>query len=332
MDLWSFLWAVAAYFVLLHTGASARMRDFAEHLTSIRALQVGAYWVQFLVAVTVMMLPLTLYRDYAREHMYGLSNLTLSAWFGERGKGLAIAIILGGVAMMILYAVVRRLPRTWWLWGAVATVVFLAFLALIVPVAIEPVFNTPKKLADQRVVRPILSLARANGIGAHDVWEIDESKQSKRISAHVSGLFGTERITLNDNLLARCSLPEIEAVMGHEMGHYVLNHVHKLLLEFGVVTRLVPGTRGELQVVITNRRDARLFAHRVGFLGTKQSRLLRQLADIPVASRAFSSDHIPFLADFIRQHSGSGWTQRDWLTRHNIDRVERWPSGGAGCA
>ena len=187
MDLWSFLWAVAAYFVLLHTGASTRMRDFAERLTSIRALQVGAYWVQFLVAVTVMMLPLTLYRDYAREHMYGLSNLTLSAWFGEHGKGLAIAIILGGVAMMILYAVVRRLPRTWWLWGAVATVVFLAFLALIVPVAIEPVFNTPKKLADQRVVRPILSLARANGIGVHDVWEIDESKQSKRISALSAG-------------------------------------------------------------------------------------------------------------------------------------------------
>ena len=235
LDLWGFLWAVAAYLVLLHTGASARMRDFAERLTRFRALQVGAYWVQFLVAVAVMTLPLTVYRDYVREHAYGLSNLTLGAWFGELGKGMAISIVLGAVAMMILYAVVRRLPRTWWVWGAVATVVFGAFFALIVPVAIVPIFNNPKKLTDQRVVAPILSLARANGIGTHDVWEVDASKQTKRISANVSGLFGTERITLNDNLLARASLPEIQAIMGHEMGHYVLNHIPKALLESGVV-------------------------------------------------------------------------------------------------
>ncbi|HKC58981.1 MAG TPA: M48 family metallopeptidase [Myxococcales bacterium] len=235
LDLWGFFWAVAAYLVLLHTGASARMRDFAERLTRFRALQVGAYWVQFLVAVAVMTLPLTVYRDYVREHAYGLSNLTLGAWFGELGKGLAISIVLGAVAMMILYAVVRGLPRTWWVWGAVATVVFGAFYALIVPVAIVPIFNNPKRLTDQRVVAPILSLARANGIRAHDVWEVDASKQTKRISAYVTGLFGTERITLNDNLLARASLPEIQAVMGHEMGHYVLNHIHKALLEFGVV-------------------------------------------------------------------------------------------------
>ncbi|HYR20161.1 MAG TPA: M48 family metalloprotease, partial [Myxococcales bacterium] len=98
-----------------------------------------------------------------------------------------------------------------------------------------PIFNDPKRLTDQRVVAPILSLARASGIGAHDVWEVDASKQSKRISANVSGLFGTERITLNDNLLNRASLPEIQAVMGHEMGHYVLNHIHKALLQFGIV-------------------------------------------------------------------------------------------------
>src|SRR5437867_513984 len=144
-------------------------------------------------------------------------------------------MVLGGVAMMILYAVIRRLPRAWWLWGAVASVAFSAFFSLIVPVAIVPIFNNPKRLEDQRVVAPILSLARASGIEAQDVWEVDASKQSKRISANVSGLFGTERITLNDNLLARASLPEILAVMGHEMGHYVLNHIHKALLQLGIV-------------------------------------------------------------------------------------------------
>ena len=235
LDLWGFLWAAAAYLVLLHTGASARMRDFAERLTRFRKLQVAVYWVEFLVAVTIMSLPLTVYRDFVREHRYGLSNLTFAAWLGELGKGLALSAVLGGLAMMVLYGLVRRLPRTWWIWGSVASVAFAAFFALIVPVAIVPVFNTPKRLTDQRVVAPILSLARASGIDAHDVWEVDASKQSNRISANVSGLFGTERITLNDNLLNRASLPEIQAVMGHEMGHYVLNHIHKFLLQLGIV-------------------------------------------------------------------------------------------------
>ena len=212
LDLWGFLWAAAAYLVLLHTGASAKMRDFAERLTRFRKLQVAVYWVEFLVAVTIMSLPLTIYRDFVREHRYGLSNLTFAAWLGELGKGLALSAVLGGLAMMVLYGLVRRLPRTWWIWGSVASVAFAAFFALIVPVAIVPIFNTPKRLTDQRVVAPILSLARASGIDAHDVWEVDASKQSNRISANVSGLFGTERITLNDNLLNRASLPEIQAV------------------------------------------------------------------------------------------------------------------------
>jgi STE24 endopeptidase len=126
-------------------------------------------------------------------------------------------------------------PRTWWIWGAVVTIAFSAFGALIFPVAILPLFNSPKRLTDQRVVQPILSLARANGIQTSDVWQIDASKQSKRMSANVSGLLGTERITLNDNLLNRASLPEIESVMGHEMGHDVLNHGYKALVIFGVI-------------------------------------------------------------------------------------------------
>jgi len=103
---------------------------------------------------------------------------------------------------------------------------------------VVPLFNNPKRLRDSRVVAPILSLARAQGIDASDVWEVDASKQSKRISANVSGFLGTERITLNDNLLNRCSLPEIEAVMGHEMGHYVLNHGYNFLLVFGVIAAI----------------------------------------------------------------------------------------------
>src|SRR5439155_476522 len=80
--------------------------------------------------------------------------------------------IFGWLAVVALYAVVRKLPRTWWIWGTAVAVALLAFGSLIAPVLIVPLFNNPKRLEDQRVVAPILSLARANGIRAGEVWEI----------------------------------------------------------------------------------------------------------------------------------------------------------------
>jgi len=104
--------------------------------------------------------------------------------------------------------------------------------------------------------------------------------------------------------------------------------VQLLLLEFGVVARICLYAKGELKLVVSNRRDARLFAGNVGFLGRKQAKLERHLATIPESSRALSHDHAPFVADYIRMESGSRWTDRDWLRRHNVDRIERWEQGG----
>jgi STE24 endopeptidase len=70
-------------------------------------------------------------------------------------------------------------------------------------------------------------MAHANGVPADDIYEFDASRQTTRVSANVSGIFGSAAIRLNDNLLRRSSLPEIRAVMGHELGHYVLNHIYK---------------------------------------------------------------------------------------------------------
>jgi STE24 endopeptidase len=140
--------------------------------------------------------------------------------------------------MVALYGIVRRLPRTWWIWGAITSLVFLAFISLIAPVFIAPLFNKYTRLDDPAIRDPILSMARANGISAKDVFVQDASRQSTRVSAFVTGFLGTERIVLNDNLLKRCSVAEIEAVMGHEMGHYVMHHVYKNLMFYGIVSVL----------------------------------------------------------------------------------------------
>jgi STE24 endopeptidase len=97
-------------------------------------------------------------------------------------------------------------------------------------VYLQPIFNKVERLNDPKITEPILRMARANGIPAKDVYEIDASRQTTRMSANVSGFANTMRITLNDNLLRRGSPEEIQAVMGHEMGHYVMNHIPKMLL------------------------------------------------------------------------------------------------------
>ncbi len=108
--------------------------------------------------------------------------------------------------------------------------------------------------------------------------------------------------------------------------------VQQLLLEFGVVARKCRHGSGEIKVVITNRRDARIFALRVGFLGRKQAKLESELGAVPTTSSAMSGDHVPFVGAFVREHGASRWTERDWLRRHNVDRIERWERDGAEIA
>ena len=234
LQLWDFLLQAAILLLLLQSRASARIRDWAERSTTRKNLQTLLYFIPFFLIVTVLQFPLTVYEGYLREHQYGLATQTFGPWLRDQIVGLAVGVVLGAIAIMILFAIVRRLGARWWVWGAIASVLLLAATALIAPVYIAPLFNTYVKLSDPKIKDPILSMARANGIPATDVYEVDASRQSTRVSANVSGFLGTERITLNDNLLKRCTPEEIQTVMGHEMGHYVLNHIYKDILFYAL--------------------------------------------------------------------------------------------------
>jgi len=232
--LWDLLCGAAIALLLLSTRASSKIRDWAERCTRFKPLQTIAYWTVYWIIIAVLSFPLSVYEGFYRERKFGLMNQTFFLWVGDQAKGLLLGLILGGILVTLLFGVVRRLQKSWWIWGTVVSIVFLMFTILIGPIFIAPLFNKYNKLQDERVRQPILSMARANGIPATDIWEVDASRRSKRVSANVSGFLGTERITLNDNLLNRCTLPEIETVMGHEMGHYVLNHTLKDILFFGL--------------------------------------------------------------------------------------------------
>jgi STE24 endopeptidase len=238
LQLWDFLLGLGIAWLLLGTGLSAGIRDRVERWTSFRWLQTLIYAVAYILITASLTFPMTLYQGFFREHEYQLSNQTFGAWLKDALMGLTVGVILGGLGLVVLYEVLRRAPRTWWIWGTVVSILFLLFLSLIFPVFIAPLFNTYTPLKDSALRDEILSLARANGIPAQDVFQVDASRQSKRVSANVSGLAGTLRISLNDNLLNRCSPEEIQEVMGHEMGHYALNHAYEGILFGGVATLL----------------------------------------------------------------------------------------------
>lgn len=233
--LWGFLFEVGVGYLLLSARISARMRDFAARRTGSAFLQSWIYALLYVVVSSVLLFPLVVYTAFFREHKYGLSTQTFGAWLGDQGKELGIGLVLGGLALTALYAVLRKAPRTWWVWGAVVSVLFMIVGVTIAPVFIEPLFNEYTVLEDAALRDPILSMAHANGIPAEQVFVVDASKQSNRVSANVAGMFGTMRIALNDNLLKRATPAGVKAVMGHEMGHYVLNHIYEMIPFFGIV-------------------------------------------------------------------------------------------------
>jgi len=230
------VWTLAVSGLLLWLGLSARIRDWAAERTHNRTYQAALYAGAYIVIAFSAQFPLAVYEGYVREHAYGLSNQNFSAWLGDTGTGLGLTFVAGIIFVPLLYAAIRRAGESWWLWGAGLAIVFQIVAAVIYPLYIAPLFNHYSPLPDSPLKAQILSLARANDIPADNVWTMDASRQSNRVSADVSGFLGTTRISLNDNLLKQGTPDEILAVLGHEMGHYVMGHMLRGVLLSGLMT------------------------------------------------------------------------------------------------
>lgn len=231
--LWDFLVTVIANLIVLRLGWAARLSRWARSKAG-PALAALLFAVPYLLLVTVLTLPFGIYTDFVREHDYGLYNQDFGAWAGEAAIAIAINTIIAGLLWMGVHAVIRRFPRSWWVGGTGLVITGMVIAITLAPIYIEPLFNDYKPLPDGPVKAEVLKMARANGVPATNVYLVDASRQSDRISANVAGLFGTTRIALNDNLMKQ-DLHEIRAVMAHELGHYVLNHIWKIIITFTLI-------------------------------------------------------------------------------------------------
>lgn len=224
LPLWGTAIGVLVDWLFLRFRIAHALRAFGERVSK-RAWIVTAITAFFYTLIgTLVTLPWTIYTGYTREKRYDLLDQTFGAWAGEQAIGIAMALVLMPLAVVAIYALIRRAPRSWWLWSTGVIGLFMLFAMVLGPVFIAPLFNEYTELEDGPLRDRIEAVAAQYEIPAEHIYVFDQSKQHKRISANVSGLGPTIRISLNDNLLERTSDEEILAVMGHEMGHYKLHH------------------------------------------------------------------------------------------------------------
>jgi Zn-dependent protease with chaperone function len=211
--------------LLLRSGVSARLRDFAERRGRNGLLRAYIYYPLLTLAYGALTIPLAFYSRYLLPHQYGLSNQTLGGWVTDGLKAFAISAVVAPPVIALLYWTIRRSPRRWWVGFWLASVPLLFLTILLAPLVIDPLFNRFGPLQDERLRDRILALAREAGIERGRVFEVDASQRTKAVNAYVTGLGGSTRIVLWDNLLTRLDEDEALFVMGHEMGHYVEGHV-----------------------------------------------------------------------------------------------------------
>jgi STE24 endopeptidase len=239
LQLWQLLYGIAIGVFLLISGISVRMRNVGLRLSRWRWLSTAIYALQWILVGYLLGLPMDYYSEFVREHQYGLSTQDMAGWLGDSLKGVTLAAIFLPLIFSMLYAAVRKAGERWWFWASVGGLVLFLLVQMVGPPFLEPVFNDFQPLPDGPVREAVLSLARANRIPTEHVEWFNNSKQTTRVSAHVSGFMNTSQVSLNDNLVNRTSLPEIRAVLGHEMGHYVLNHALRGTIYLSLVTALL---------------------------------------------------------------------------------------------
>jgi Zn-dependent protease with chaperone function len=223
------LWALLVPLALLFTGLSARIRDLARRVGRKWYFTLVIYGAILTVLIWVVSLPLAWYEGFVREHAYGLSTQGAGKWFGDSLKGLALGIITFALVMWVPYLLLRKSPRRWWAWTALAAIPLLAATFWLQPLVIDPLFNKFGPMHDRALEARILAEADRAGIQGSRVFEVNKSADTKTLNAYVTGFGGSKRIVLWDTIIQKMNERELLFVVGHEMGHYVLHHVMLLM-------------------------------------------------------------------------------------------------------
>lgn len=231
---WMLLWGlvVSAIVTLVVVRLGLLERISVKLAKRSWALRTFVLCVAFFLISALISLPWGIYQEWGFEKSYGRTSQPLSDFLMQDAIGILMSSILGGLFFLGVYALMRRAGKKWWLWSGGLAAFAAAATILLSPVLIEPIFNDYKPVPEGPVRTALIQMADEAGISHEKLLMFDGSRQSNNFTANVSGVFGTGRIAISDVALKQASLDEVKAVTGHEVGHYVLGHVWRIVFLF----------------------------------------------------------------------------------------------------
>ena len=235
--LWGLVVSVLASIIIVRGNLLARLDAWMQGKGSKRrafVLSAGTF-----VLMSLLTLPWDLYAGWWRERSYGRSSQPIGDFLGQGTLSMLISSLIAALFFMGVYALMRRAGRLWWAWSAALAAVSVAFLLLVSPVVIEPLFNDYKPVPQGEVRDALLVMAERAGVPADRIFVFDGSRQSNNFTANVSGVGGSARIAISDVAFKGASLDEVKAVTGHEIGHYVWGHVWRSVGILSLVTAVL---------------------------------------------------------------------------------------------
>ena len=222
MTLWSLLVAAAVTWLIVRSGVLDWIEaKLGERWKNLRAFVVA---LVFFIVSAVLTLPWSIYADWWREKGYGRTSQPFSDWLLQLGIATLVTAVLGGIFLMFVYWLIRRTGKGWWIWSSGLTAIAFAFLSLMSPVLIEPLFNHYTPIPPGKVRDAVVEMAGRADVPPERVFMYNGSRQSNNFTANAGGVGSTARVAISDVAMKNASLDEVRAVTGHEIGHYVLKH------------------------------------------------------------------------------------------------------------
>ena len=228
-------WGFLVLYGMLRMRFGARLRDLAERASRFRILQAAIVMSLFFFVLQVVQLPFDAYEHHIGLQ-YGLSVQHWGSWFGDWAKNVALILLGGSIAGWGLYAALRGSPRRWWIYFWLGTIPFVVFVIFIQPIWIDPLFNKFEPLS-RRHADLVADLQRVTHRGGMDIppermFEMKASEKTTELNAYVAGFGSTKRVVVWDTTMQNLDPPQTMFAFGHEMGHYVLGHIPKMLVIF----------------------------------------------------------------------------------------------------
>jgi STE24 endopeptidase len=222
------VWSLLVLLALLALGIAAKYRDWAEQVSKYRFVQALIFVPLLLLTLTVFGLPLDAYQQHI-SRQYGLSVQGWGSWFGDVAKGVLVSIIFFTLIAWIISTLIRKSPRRWWLYGWMIVMVLVVFVVFISPILIDPLFNKFEPL-DRTNPELVTAIQRVTKRGGMDIprdrmFLMKASEKVTTLNAYVTGFGPSKRVVVWDTTIKNATTPETLFVFGHEMGHYVLNHI-----------------------------------------------------------------------------------------------------------